>query len=75
MKCQRMDKPAGARTVQRVLYGNEGIEPDLEEWVRFLFRRGGRKTVLLNPQDCELHACRDKTYILFTDKSVFSVVL
>lgn len=33
MKHQRMDKPAGARTVQIVLYGNKGIDPDLEEWI------------------------------------------
>lgn len=48
MKHQRMDKPAGARTVQIVLYGNKGIDPDLEEWIGFLFRRGGRKNILLN---------------------------
>lgn len=29
MKYQRRDKPAGARTVQRELYGNERTDPDL----------------------------------------------
>lgn len=47
MKCQRRDKPAGARTMQKELHGIDRMEPDLEKWVRFLFWRRWRKNILL----------------------------
>lgn len=46
MKCQRRDKPAGARTMQKELHGIDRMEPDLEKWVIFLFWRRWRKKYL-----------------------------
>lgn len=48
IKCQRRDKPAGARTVQRELCGSERTDPDLTKKVGLPFWGGGRKNILIN---------------------------
>lgn len=77
MECQRKDKPEGVRTVQECTHGNVEMEPDLEKWVKFLFRSGGRKNILLNykivssmhadtiPIFCSLIALSLVSYLVF----------